>query len=54
MDGQELREKHQAKGLGERGLATILGISQRDISRIEGGRKKASEGVAKKLTEAMK
>ena len=54
MGGQELREKRQAKGLGKRGLAKIPGISQRDISRIEGGRKKASEGVAKKLTEAMK
>jgi transcriptional regulator with XRE-family HTH domain len=54
MEGQELKEKRQAKGLGQRELARISGIPQRDISRIEGGRKKASEGAAKKLSEALK
>jgi predicted transcriptional regulator len=54
MDAQELKEKRQVKGIGQRELARISGISQRDISRIEDGRKKASEGVAKKLSEALK
>jgi transcriptional regulator with XRE-family HTH domain len=54
MTGEELREKRQAKGLGQRELAKISGVSQRDISRIECGRKKASEKVVKRLTEVLK
>jgi transcriptional regulator with XRE-family HTH domain len=54
MTGEELREKRQAKGLGQRELAKISGVSQRDISRIESGRKKASEKVVTRLTEVLK
>ena len=50
MTGEELREKRQAKGLGQRELAKISGVSQRDISRIESGRKKASEKVTPYLS----
>ena len=54
MDGRELKEKRRAKGLGQRELARISSVSQKDISRIEGGRKRARDKVAKRLEEALK
>jgi predicted transcriptional regulator len=54
MEAQELRERRKSKGLGQRALAKLSGISQRDISWIDGGRKKASETETKKLSEALK
>ena len=51
--GLALRDARYREGLCQKDLASLTGISQENISRMENGRRAIGEAVANKLAKAL-